>query len=143
MDMQGGETEVSERAAGNRRDGVLEAQINALKDEMHTRFESMESLLTQRIRHGDDNQKVVMEMLMNTVKDIQKTQHVHDEWAKAQMERFDARMDATKETNELRFRAIEDRQLSWTSSVKMIGGMVGFASAIGGIAGTILGLTLG
>lgn len=122
---------------------MIETQINALKDEMHTRFESMENLLTQRIRHGDENSKVVMEMLMNSVREIQTAQHVHDEWAKGQMERFDTRLDTMKDNNEVRFRVIEDRQLSWTSSAKVIGGMVGMASAIGGIVGTVFGIAVG
>lgn len=136
--------EHTSRASGlsSRQHDVIEAQLNALKDEMHTRFEGMELLLTQRIRHGDDNQKVVMEMLMNSVREIQNTQHVHDTWAKQQMERFDARLDTFKDNNETRFRIIEDRQLSWTSSAKVIGGMIGMASALAGLAGTLVGMNL-
>lgn len=132
----------SQSRTSQRQHDVITTQLDALKDEMRTRFESMEQILNQRIRHGDANSQVVMEMLIKQVTELQASQHSHDIWSKGQMEAFDARMDATDKANEVRFRAIEDKQLSWTSSAKVIGAMIGGASALTGLAGTLVGMNL-
>lgn len=125
-----------------RQHDVITTQIDALKDEMRTRFESMEQILNQRIRHGDANSQIVMEMLTNTIKDLQANQHEHDIWAKTQVEKMDLRIDTMEREHDTRFRVIEDKQLSWASSAKMIGAMIGGASALAGLAGTLVGMSL-
>lgn len=125
-----------------RQHDVITTQLDALKDEMRTRFESMEQILNQRIRHGDANSQVVMEMLTNTIKDLQAAQHEHDIWAKTEMEKVDLRIDNLEKAHDMRFRVIEDKQLSWSSSARVIGGMIGGASALAGLAGTLVGMNL-
>jgi len=125
-----------------RQHDVITTQLEALKDEMRTRFESMEQILNQRIRHGDANSQIVMEMLTNTIKDLQAAQHEHDIWAKTEMEKVDLRIDNLEKAHDVRFRAIEDKQLSWASSARVIGGMIGGASALAGLAGTLVGMNL-
>lgn len=132
----------SQSRTSQRQHDVITTQIDALKDEMRTRFESMEQILNQRIRHGDANSQIVMEMLTNTIKDLQANQHEHDIWAKTQVEKMDLRIDTMEREHDTRFRVIEDKQLSWASSAKMIGAMIGGASALAGLAGTLVGMSL-